>query len=230
MGDNILSIVPSAEKEILSKIGDYRITSDLAYAEKLASEGINDRGLIGVWAEQIEKITKEVRRLEKLKEFFLEPTAEIKRQIEASRKKCASMFDSPIGVLEDAKVKLNKPYAEFVYRCQREDAEKAEALRMEAAAKAKAAAEEAKKPCFIADLEAEEAADMVKTEKTVTKVKTVTGSTSLRLIQRVKVIDKSKIPLRYLKFDEKEALEEFSSNGQPIPGIEFYKEPDTYIR
>lgn len=218
-----------SEKVVLEKIGDIRANADLAYAEKLIATGITRRDEMGVWGSAIELITKEMRRLEKVRDFFLEPIKEAKKAVEAARKKQSDMFDGTIELLRDIKKKLDGPFGNFVLKCDLEDKAKA---KVEQDAKLKAIADQAKTDGndFMAAVET----DVVLLEpekKSITKVKTTTGSTSVRFLDRVKLTDINKVPRQYLVIDEAKLLADFASGLiTEVPGVEFYQVPATWVR
>lgn len=223
--DLAAKLLAPAEK-VKEAIGDIRASADLSYAEKLIASGITSKSDIMPWGSEIEAVAKEIRRIEKVREFFLGPIVEAKRAVELARKKQSAIFDEPISFLQSIKNKLSEPYGRFILRCKQEDEAAAESERQ---AKLKAARAEASSD-FMADVAAEEImAEPVKPP--VTKVTTMTGSASVRFLDRVRLVDIGKVPKEYLLPNESKALADFKAGRvKEIPGLEFYKEPAMWVR
>lgn len=220
-------IVP--EEKVKEKIGDIRVSADLAYAEKLIAAGIKTRDDISPWGGEIETVTKDIRRIEKIRDFFLEPIKEAKAAIKTARKKQSAMFDSPIAILQAIKDKLSKPYGDFILKCKLEDEAKA---RAEQEAKLKEIADKAKLESndFMASVAVDEVlAEPVKPP--ITTVKTGTGSISMRFLDRVRITDAKLVPREYCKPDEEKLLADYKSGLiTEVPGIEFYQDQRPWVR
>jgi hypothetical protein len=222
------ALVVPVEK-VNEKIGDIRAGAELAYAERLIASGITKRDDIAPWGSEIELVTKEIRRIEKVRDFFLEPIKEAKAAIEAARKRQSAMFDGPISILQSIKDKLAGPLGDFMLKCKTEDEAKA---RVEQEAAAQAASDAAKKDGneFMESVAADEVlAEPLK--KPLTKVTTPTGSTSMRFIPRVRIVDAKIVPRNYCKPDEDKLLADYKSGLiTEVPGVEFYQISATWVR
>lgn len=217
------------EQEIVQKIGDFRTGAAIEYAEALAAAGISKREDRLIWADQIEKITKEIRRIEKIREFYIEPFREAKRVIESGRVRLSSIFDGPIDLLSDLKEKLNGPYSKFMFKCKQEDEAEIRIAKERAEAEARKKAEAEKQTEFMAEISVKEAVEAVNLPKPVTKAVLQTGSVSLRMTKKLRLTDISKVPPAYLLLNESLAMKDLKA-GISIPGVEIYEVPDTYVR
>lgn len=208
------------------EIGPFRANESVKYAEKLIREGINSRQDIFPWGSAIESIRKENRRIEKVKDFFLQPIVKLKKMVEDARKEQAAMFDAPINFLEELDKKLSGPYGAFVLKIRIEDEAKAKA---EQEAKEKSATESVQSD-FMADIAKEEVYEEPVKVHTA-KTKTMTGSTYTAFIDRVRIIDANKVPREFCIPDEVLLLEKFKKGEVvEVPGVEFFKEPSTRVR
>jgi hypothetical protein len=229
-----LSIIPTDETA-MEKVGDYRHSVNLPAARALITRGLTKRDDIMLFSEKIAQIANETKKITKIRDFILEPIKTIKAQVESMRKEKSSLFDPALNELADVRAKLEAIYNPFMDRVRRED---------EAAAIKKhndeiAAAEEATRNAnssddFMAVVAAEEKLSVAVDKplaKPLTRVKTMEGCTYNIEVQRLEVVDISKVPAKYLLPDEAGMMIDFKAGRvNEIPGVRFFKETQTRVR
>lgn len=213
--------------EIVAKeIGDFKASANISTAEALLAKGTPTRETMDAWGAEVEVITKEIRRIEKARDFFLAPIKEAKQAVEAARKKQSAYFDPAINFLSEIKKRLAGVYGSFVLQVQAEDKATYEAFAEETAKNVAADSSSD----FMADVNADEVLSTpINVPRSVAK--TATGSTFVRTIQRVRIVKPGLVPREYCKLDEEKLLADYKSGLiTEVPGVEFYQEAITVVR
>ena len=229
MSHSEITSLEITEKKIFEIIGNFEKSPAVEYAESLIVSGIHERGQMLVWGRTIEDVTKEIRRIDKLRAKRLAPILAAKKNIESLRKQQSSWFDKPIAFLQDIKDRLSRPYGEFVLKCKRDDELAAIAEQEEEARKA-AEASKSENNEFMADIIQDEVLSNP-LPKPIATIRTGTGSTTIKTRDCVRLVDIAKVPSQYVVIDEKKLLDHYKIGMiTEVPGVEFYQEPYTYVR